>query len=128
MSITYKVADGFDVVLGSMTDISPQPRTEPIRPTRRSFPASGVPIDEGDYVEFIWAVMTETQYQSILTQFGLSGSATSNEVTVYVNDGTFTAVRKNGLAIRPIVGDGLVRDGYQVRDVIILVRNLEDAA
>jgi hypothetical protein len=128
MTTTYAVADGFDVADMSLNTLVPQPRCPGIRPTRRSYAASGAVLDEGNYVELIFSMLESvTSYQAILTQFGLN-NADTNEVTVRVRDKRFTTVRMNGLAICPVIDEGLSWSEYLPRDIVILVRNLETAA
>jgi len=125
---TYRVADGHDVALESLNVLSPQPRSEGIKPTRRTFGGDGTPYDEGTYVELLYSmVSTATDYQTILNSFGVQ-TATSNEVTVYVRDETFAWVRKNGLAIRPEPGADVRWTNFFPRDVVILIRDLSAAA
>lgn len=125
---TYLVADGHDVPEGSMTALDPQPRSRGIQYTRQTFAADGTPVNEGPFVELVYNVVgSKSQYQSILTDFGLL-AADSNAVTVKVRDEEFDFVRKNGLAIKPLPGTGVDWSNYFPRNVVILVRDLEDAA
>jgi len=125
---TYRVADGHDIALDSLNVLDPQPRSEGIKPTRRTFGGDGTPYDEGTYVELLYSmVSTATEYQSILSDFGVQ-SALSNEVTVYVRDETFAWVRKNGLAIRPEPGADVRWNNFFPRNVVILVRDLSAAS
>ncbi len=123
---TYKIADGFNVALGSMTDINPQPRSDGIRIGRRVYTASGLVVDEALYIELMYDVLTVAVYQNLLSQFGLS-AAKYNNVTVYVPDDTYTFVRMNGTIIRPQPGSDVRRNIF-LRDVMFLVRNLEPAS
>lgn len=126
--MTYRVADGHDVALVSLNVLDPQPRSEGIKPTRRTFGGDGTPYDEGKYVELLYSVVSSvTEYQAILDAFGVK-SAGSNEVTVYVRDETFAWTRKNGLAIRPQPGQDVRWTNFFPRDVVILVRDLADAS
>ena len=126
--MTYKVADGHDVALVSLTDIDPQPRSTGIQTTRRTFAGDGTVHDDGRYVILEWTVIeNDTEYQSLLSTFGIQ-SATSNDVTVYVRDETFAWVRMNGTAIRPQPGRDVAWKDYFPRDVQILVRDLESAS
>jgi hypothetical protein len=73
---TYRVATGHDVVLGSLTVLSPQPDPGTlIQTTRRTYAADGTPTDQGRYIEFTWSALADsTAYTDILTDFGLSAS------------------------------------------------------
>lgn len=124
----YRVADGHDVALVSLNVLSPQPRSRGIQYTRRSYAADGTPINEGAFVELIWGVVADdAALQSILTTFGIY-TATSNDVTVYVRNENFDYVRKNGKAIKPQIGEGLEWSNYFPRDLVILIRNLQNAS
>lgn len=122
---TYKVADGFNVALGSLNNVNPQPTSEGIKPTRRTHSVNGTVVDESKYVELVFNVLgRETTYQSLLNQFGIENALT-NDVTVYVRDDKFTWVRMNGTAIKPEPGREMRWRSYFPRDVVILVRDLE---
>ena len=125
---TYRVADSHDVALVDLNVLDPQPRSEGIKPTRRTFGGDGTPYDEGRYVELLYSVVSSvTEYQTILDAFGVQ-TAGSNEVTVYVRDETFAWTRKNGLAIRPQPGQDVRWTNFFPRDVVILVRDLADTS
>jgi len=127
----YRVADGHDVILGSLTVIDPQPRSEGVKATRRSYGAGGAVYDEGRYVELEWsAVATKTQYTTILAYFGLNGLPLTytNDVTVYVRDELFGYIRMNGTAVLPEVGRDVRWRNYFPRDVVILVKNLVNSS
>lgn len=120
----YRVADGHNVALGSLTVLSPQPRSPGLQYTRIQYAADGTPILEGAFVNLIWGVIgSKSQYQDILSVFGLS-TVTTNAVTVYIRNANFDYVRYNGTAVKPQVGEG-VEWSYFPRNLTILVRDLE---
>ena len=124
---TYRVADGSDVALISLTVLDPQPRSEGIKTTRRTFAADGSVYDEGRYVELEFSMMpTAAEYLALLTTFGLH-NATTNAVTVYVRDETFAFVRMNGTAVRPQPGRD-VGWSYFPRNITILIKDLVAAS
>lgn len=129
MGTKYKIATGHDELLINMDEIDPQPEGKPITPTRRSYAPSGAIIDDGLYVELVWSTLPNaTVYQALLAQFGLD-AAKQADVTVVVRDDTLADVRMNGVAIRPSRFDNTLEwSDYMLRDVIILVRNLEATA
>lgn len=125
---TYKVADGHDVAANLLTATSPQPKSEGIKTTRRSYGGDNSVYDEGKYIELEFTVIgTATQYQTLLTAFGVN-SALTNEVTVLIPNETFTFVRMNGTAVRPEPGREVRRNNYFIRNVVILVKDLEASA
>lgn len=120
----YRVADGHDVVLGSLTVLDPQPSSEGIQPTRRTFAASGSVKEEGLFIELEYSALEgATQYNDILIDFGIDALDT-NDVTVYVRTPYYGYVRYNGTAVRPEVGRDIRWRQYFPRDVVILVKNL----
>ena len=120
----YKVADGHDIAEESLATISPQPRSEGIKATRRVFCPDGTVQDDGRYVELVWDLVGDaTDYQSLLNQFGVQ-SATTNEVTVLVRDETFAWVRMNGTAVRPSPGNDVSWRDFFPRGVTILIKDL----
>lgn len=125
---TYRVKDGWNEALEDLVVISPQPTSEGIKPTRRTYAANGAVYDEGLYVELQFNVLNNASaYQSLLNQFGIQ-SSTTNEVTVYVRDATFAWVRMNGLAVRPEMGRDVRWNRFFPRDITILVRDLTAAS
>lgn len=122
----YRVADGHDVALGSLTVLSPQPRSPGLEYTEQTFSLNGTPNNQAPYVTLVWTAISETQYDTIMTAFGLA-AADYNDVTVYIRDENFNYARKNGRAIKPLPGRGVNWD-YFPRNLEILVRNLENAA
>jgi hypothetical protein len=129
---TYRAATGHDIVLGSLTVLSPQPDPGTlIQTTRRTYAVDGTPTDQGRYIEFRWSALADASaYTTILTVFGLSASVSSALVTVYVRDEVFAWVRMNGTAIRPEPMREVSTGDRQQRplDIILLVRNLETAS
>lgn len=125
---TYRVADTHDVALVSLTVLDPQPTSQGIRPTRRTFGADGSVYDEGEYVELEYSMVeTAAAYLALLTTWGLHNALT-NDVTVYVRDETFAFARMNGTAVRPEPGRDVDWRDHFPRSVTILVRNLAAAA
>jgi len=121
---TYRAKVNHDIALGSLTVLSPQPRSEGVKPTRRTPLADGMVVEEGLYVELVWDVFeTASEYQTVLTVFGL-GSATSADVTIYARNAVYDWKRYNGKAVRPDPS----WQQYFPRGVVILVRNLEELA
>lgn len=125
---TYKVADGHNVALVSLNVVTPQPTTEGIKATRRTYSASGAVLDEGKYIELQFGVLGGvTGYQSLLDLFGVK-TALTNDVTVYVRDEVFSWVRMNGTAVRPETGQDVQWRRFFPRNITILIRNLSAAS
>lgn len=121
----YRIAAGHDQALIDLDPITPQPRSEGVKALRRTYAAGGTVYEEGKYIELAWNVLGgATSYQAILTQFGLDAAATA-QVTLYVPDYNFAYARYNGTAVRPLVGEDIAQRNYFLRNVVILVRDLE---
>lgn len=125
--MTYMLKDGLDQPLIDLVAITPQPRSPGLQYTRRTFAADGTPVNEGPYVPLYWNITSKTQYQSLLTQFGLM-SAGTNDITVRARDEEYDFVRYNGRAIKPVPGDGVDWSRGFPRNLTIIVRVLGTAA
>lgn len=118
---TYRAKVNTDVAFVSLTTLSPQPRSEGVKVTRRIPMADGSVLFEGLYVELVWDVLeSAADYLTVMTVFGLH-SNWSSPVTVYVRDDLFAWKRYNGVAVRPQASWNM----YFPRNVSVLVRNLE---
>lgn len=121
----YKVHTGFNVAVGSMSDIDPQPATIGMEYTREQYAASGIVVQELAFVRLNWSMLDPvSQYTSLLTQFGLS-SATTSEVSVYIQDERFGWIVRNAIAVLPMIGQQGSRNNYFLRDFTILLKNLQ---
>lgn len=124
MADLYKIGIDHDQTLGSLTTFPIQPRCEGLQYTRETFLASGI-YREGPFFYLLWNVLgTPTRYQAVLALCGLS-SLDSCEVTILGPDRDYNFVRYNATVVRPIVGQGVARNNYKIRDVAILFRDLE---
>ena len=125
---TYRVADGHDVILGSLAVLVPQPRSKGIETTRRTFAPDGSVYDEGRFVQLEWTMLPDqATLATIWTAFGVYQSPiniNSNLVTVYVRDEMFLWVRMNGTAIRPNPGKDMAWKDYFPRQITIMVKDL----
>lgn len=121
----YRVGDGHDIALASLTVLDPQPHTEGLQVVTRSYGLDDSVHEEGNYIEFLYSsIETPAQYQSILTDFGLDAALT-NQVTIYVPDFDYSYARFNGLAVRPEPGQDIRRTNFFLRQAVILVKGLE---
>lgn len=120
----YRVATGTSVALGSLTVIAPQPHSNGVQSTRRTFAADDSVYDEGKFIELEFDFSEDpTTYVALLTLFGVNVSLTA-AVTVYIPDERLASIRYNGTAVRPQPGRDMVRRNYFPRDITILVKNL----
>jgi hypothetical protein len=126
LTYAYRVKDLHDQTLTEEDDVTPAPRTAGVQVTRRNHSVSGGVEDAFLYVEMLWSsVGSESEFQSILTQFGVL-AADENEVTVMCRDATLQWKRYNGTAVRPQMGTDVRHERYFVRDLVILVKFLEE--
>lgn len=115
---------GHNVALVDLDPIIPQPRSEGVAATARTFSANGGVYQAGLYVELVWSLLgSADQYRALLAQFGLD-SAVSAEVTIQCRDHAFNWIRFNGTAIRPDIGKD-IRWDYFPRGIVILIRELD---
>lgn len=126
MSSDYRAAAGFDVALGSLTVLSPQPRSPGVKAADRSYALDGSVYEQGDWVALIWDHFADgDQYVAALAFFGLDDTTLSAEVTVYIRNANYDYQRANGVAIHPRLGvDGEWRE-YLARNFVIIVNELE---
>lgn len=127
---TYRAKTGHDIVLGSLTVLSPQP--DPggaIQYTRVSASADGTITRQGPYFDFIFSELDNADYVTILAAFGLSTASTaSNAVTIYIRNETYQAwARMNGIAQQPIHGD-TINWNLRPQNVVIRVTHLATAS
>ena len=129
---SYRVKTGTDVVIGSLTVLSPQPDPGTgIQTTQRTYAADNSVVDQGRYVEFKWsAYESQATYVTLLALFGLNATTSTAAVTIYVRNEIYAWVRMNGTAVRPIPGESVKWGDVQNRplDITILVKNLTTAA
>lgn len=117
---------GHNVAIGDLDPIVPQPRSEGLQATQRSYSANGGIYQSGLYTELQWSALgTVALYAALLAQFGLT-TALSAEVTVQVRDQNFAWIRMNGTAVRPEQGKDIRRD-ILLKGVVILIRDCEVA-
>jgi hypothetical protein len=108
---------------------NPQPRCDGLQYTRE------VPLADGMYTEGAFFVLTwdiidprlmiglDTNYVVILKACGLETARTAN-VTVYGPTENYGAARYNAEAVKPIVGAGVTRNQFYIRNLSILFRKL----
>ena len=120
----YLIADGYNVALGSLVALDPQPATPGMLFGRRTHALSSDIIDELPYVPFRYSHFASVaECQAVLTQFGLL-TALTNLVSVYVQDRNYDWVIRNGIAIAPEIGPDGSRENYFLRNFTIIVHSL----
>lgn len=120
----YLVSDAWDVALESLEPIDPQPATIGFEYTRRQYAASGVVIDELGFVRLNFSALEDIdQYQSLLAQFGLDTATTAN-VSVYVQDERYNWILRNAICVLPQIGTDGQRSDFFLRGFSILLKQL----
>lgn len=98
---TYRIADGHNVALGSLTVLSPQPKGDPVAPVQRSYATSGTIHDQGKFVVWRWNVIKdESAFFALVTALGVS-AADSDERTIYTRSERLIWTRYNATCILP---------------------------
>lgn len=125
MSSDYRIATGHDVVLGSLTVLSPQPTGRPIRPSERHYGLSRVPYDLGIYAEWVFDYfVSSTTYNTLLTTMGLN-SLKYAAVTIYTRNERLTYARYNAVVTLPQMGADGDWSNYFLRNVVFRFTELE---
>lgn len=129
MATDYKVGLGHDLGSASLTLIVPQPRSEGLQFLRRSYALSGQVYDEGCYIELLWDVLYDMPlFGYLMSLFGVNyndPAHTIRDVTVNVPNlyGSYTLF--NGIAVRPLWTADALRRNIFVRNVRVLVKDLQ---
>lgn len=126
MSVTYyKVSNvGHNIALGSLVNVVPQPHSNGIESSRRTFGADGSVYDEGKFIELEFDVIPNgTLYVALLTLFGVNNNLFA-DVTVLIPDERRTFIRYNGTAVRPSPGRDMRQSRFFLRGITILVKDL----
>lgn len=123
MSI-YRVAAGYNIALASLIKIEPEPMSEGVKATQRTYGTGGAVHEQGLYVEIeLEITKDDAEYLSFISYFGLASALTAL-VTVYAPNGVFTWTRYNGTAVRPEVGKDVKRIQGWPRRIKVLVKDL----
>lgn len=120
----FGIAIGHDAEIGDIDDFVPyQPLTPGLQWTRSTPTADGV-IKEAPFIRFMFEILSETQYQAMLTQAGVY-SFDTRDVTLYAQDENYEWKLLRGIAIKPL-NEG--RRGFHLRNVPLLVINVREDA
>lgn len=88
----YKVVDGWNNA-GAMVVVTPQPASPGgVRYPDVRYSGAGRAFHGFPFVDLVWTSLERDQYNTIMTQFGLSQTVASNDVTAAIrnNDDTFS--------------------------------------
>jgi hypothetical protein len=115
----YQIATGANNV-STLTNISPQPAMpEGIHVARVLMGGDGMPFDDGYHIgEMVFDGITETDYTSLLTQFGLNNQR-AQRVTLYARDADRQWRTYNATLIKPERPRFRMRIAQQLRFEII---------
>lgn len=124
----YRVAQGVDTPLIDLVALDPQPRCEGLKYGRQSFAASGQMYLEAPYAELVWDVIeSQADYEALLAQFGLD-TLISADITITLPNALYESQRFNATAHRPVAGQSVRHSQYFIRDVTILLRDIESSS
>jgi hypothetical protein len=116
----YRAFAGHDVALGSLTVLTPQPRSRGLQVTERTYGLSGSANEQGTYIELIYDfINTNTDYQVLLALFGVN-TALYADVTIYVPRTDYDYARFNAVAHRPRIGQDGEHSNYFLRNFTFL--------
>lgn len=120
----YRIAAGHGVALGSLTVLSPQPRSIGVQVVQRSYGTSGAVHESGLYLELLYGhIATPTDYQVLLALMGTNTALYAN-VTLYAWRKDYDYARYNAIAVRPQIGQDAAWQDYFLRNVVFLFKNL----
>lgn len=121
----YKVADGYNNAVG-LALLNPQPAAPSmLKHAELAYAADGSAYPYG-YLQttLVWNTLTRTEYNTILTAFGLSLTVKANEVTVSVLKNDNTYANANAIAVL-LDEEQRIPTSQYVRDVRILLNKIE---
>lgn len=129
MASFYKAAIGHDIAALSLVLLNPQPTSDGVQVTRRTYSGNRTIYDEGKYTIWRWNVVeSEEQFDAILDYFGLDGPTPTAEVTINAPEAPHLAYNRwNGIAHQPQIGENIRRREYFLRDLEIYITDLEYA-
>lgn len=124
MAGDYRIAAGHNVALGSLTVLSPQPKSEGVKVVERTYGLSGSVFEHGLYIELNYDyIATPTDYQVLLALMGINTALYAN-VTLYAWRKDYDDQRYNGIVVRPQIGQDAAYSRHRIRGVTFLVKNL----
>lgn len=116
----FGIAIGWNADAGDVEDFVPyQPLTPGLQYTRRT-PTAASHEDEAPFIRFVFGVMSEAEYQAMLTQAGVS-TLDEVEVTIRAQDENYTWDYFNGRAVKPR-NEG--RKGFHLTNVPLLITGI----
>lgn len=123
--MTYRIADGHDEE-ANFADVTPQPRSPGILATERRYSLNRTPHEQALYTIWIYNSLTDAEYNSLLTQFGLSDANLSNDVTIRTTNNARSFVNKNATILLPEQGVDARREMAFWKDVSFYLTDLSD--
>src|SRR5688572_398219 len=116
----FGIGIGHNLAPEDVEDFVPyQPLTEGLQYTRRSKTAGGHK-EEGAFIRFMFGLLTEVQFQAMLTQAGVLTLEVC-EVTIYAQNKNYDWVYWNGTAVKPELKG---RKGFHLNNVPLLITDI----
>lgn len=130
MKLIYKISSvGWDKPLEELSVLVPQPHSVGPQPTRRTYAANGEVFDELEFIELIYdTVPNGTVYDAILAQFGLGLVSPTKKVTALIPNRIYGAQLVNAIAVMPEIGKDVTRERFFIRNMTILLKQIQPAA
>jgi hypothetical protein len=119
----YQIVDGHDNT-GTLADVTIQPKSPGVLATRRTTGGDGTVYEDGLYVVWEYTNLSDSQWDTLITEFGLDGVYT-NDVTIRTkknDDRSF--VNYNGTIVKPEQDQDVRRTNYMYRDAQFIIINL----
>ena len=123
--MTYRIADGVDQE-ANFADVAPQPRCPGILATRRMYSLNRTVYEDGLYTYWEYETLDDTTWNSLLSQFGISDSTKTNQVTIRTAGNARTFVNKNGTIVYPEIGVDATRIRSFWKNVRFYIVELSD--
>ena len=101
----YKVVDGWNNA-GTLAVVTPQPASPGgVRYPDVRYSGAGRAFQGFPFVDLVWTSLERDQYNTILTQYGLSQTVASNDVTAAVRDNNDAFSNYNATASHALDAD-----------------------
>lgn len=117
----FLIGVGYNLPIESLSEFVPySPLTPGLQYTRSTPTASGRVVNDGPFIRFTFGLLSETQFQALLTQCGIFAAVIS-PVTLYAQDENYMWRLFNGVTNKPL-NEG--RRGFWLNNVPILITKL----
>ena len=126
--MTYKFVAGHDNTPAALDSTISQPWSPGVVPHKRSFGVDGSLYDQGEYTEWRWDFLRPADYNTLLTDLGLSASTLFARctITTKLNDQTFAD--RNATVLAPLTDRDAQWNKGAWRNVVFRFVHLSETA